>query len=322
MIYQRAELHNHTVESDGSMTVTKLMQWADKHGYGVIALTDHNTCSGHRLAEACIKDDDLSLDLIRGVEITTFYGHVLALGMNSMVSFTDLDPNAPERFFKKLRANGAAAIGLAHPFCLGRPVMAGCRFDMKIHDWNCIDYIEVFNTSSGINEYGEKIIGNETALGFWEQKVLEGFRLAAVTGKDIHNEPADENCMVTYAILDEDEAERNRADAVLGAILRQRTLVTRGPMMYARFRDGALSIDVDNSSNYFDWNKKYMEVDPILVIRDDLGHEVSLKPDIKDGKIEVRMDEAASRAVIRLYDGDKEFSSLLAAGIYAEDRKE
>ena len=85
MIFQRAELHNHTTESDGSLSVKELMHLADEKGYGVLALTDHNTCSGHRLAEQVIKDDGLSTDLIRGVELTTFYGHVLALGMNDMI---------------------------------------------------------------------------------------------------------------------------------------------------------------------------------------------------------------------------------------------
>ena len=318
MIFQRAELHNHTTESDGSLSVRELMHLADEKGYGVLALTDHNTCSGHRLAEQVIKDDGLSTDLIRGVELTTFYGHVLTLGMNDMISFSDLDPNAPEGFFKKLRANGARAIGLAHPFCLGRPVMAGCRFDMKIHDWNVLDYIEVFKTSSGMDEHAEKIIGNENALRLWEDKVLSGFRLAAVTGKDIHRRPADIPCMITYAVLQDDESEKNRADAVIGAILRQRTLVTKGPLMWAGIRDGKLVLSIDNSSDYFGWNRKYTDVSPLLLIRDDRGHEMSHEIDISEKEIGLEIPDGADRFVLRLYDRDAAFRSLLCAGIYVE----
>ena len=318
MIFQRAELHNHTTESDGSLSVRELMRLSNEKGYGVLALTDHNTCSGHRLAEQILKDEGFSTDLIKGVELTTFYGHVLALGMNGMISFSDLDPNAPEGFFKKLRANGAMAIGLAHPFCLGRPVMAGCHFDMKIHDWNVLDYIEVFNTSAGMDEYAEKLIGNENALRLWEDKVLSGFRLAAVTGKDIHKRPADIPCMITYAVLRDDEAERNRADAVIGAILRQRTLVTRGPLMWAEISDGRLVLSIDNSSDYFGWNRNYTDVTPLLVIRDDRGHEKKLPIDISEKEISLEIPEGADRFVLRLYDGDTDLRSLLCAGIYVE----
>lgn len=125
MRYQRAELHNHSVESDGSMTPGELMEWAEEHSYEVIALTDHNTCSGHQKARKAIQEKNLSVSLLEGVEVTIFYGHILALGMKHMVDFSDLDPGAPEGFLKKLRAEGAAAIGLAHPFLSGTACGSG-----------------------------------------------------------------------------------------------------------------------------------------------------------------------------------------------------
>ena len=144
MRYQRVELHNHSTESDGEMTAAELMRWAEKEAYGVVALTDHNTCSGHEKAERTIQEEQLHIQLLKGIEVTTFYGHILALGIEHMIDFTNLDPRAPEKFLGKLRAAGAGAIGLAHPFCIGRPVTAGCRMDLEIHDWDQIDYIEVF----------------------------------------------------------------------------------------------------------------------------------------------------------------------------------
>ncbi|MDY2939309.1 MAG: PHP domain-containing protein, partial [Fusicatenibacter sp.] len=78
--FQRAELHNHTTESDGKLTVSELMNYAAEEDFGVIALTDHNTVSGHEKAEETIRREKLPLSLICGVEATTFYGHILALG--------------------------------------------------------------------------------------------------------------------------------------------------------------------------------------------------------------------------------------------------
>lgn len=76
-----------------------------------------------------------------------------------------LDPRAPEPFFAMLRTAGARAVGIAHPFSVGSPLFIGCRFDMEMHDWNAVDYIEVFNTSvsesgMGAHPMAEAFIGN------------------------------------------------------------------------------------------------------------------------------------------------------------------
>ena len=323
MRYQRAELHNHSVESDGSMTPGELMEWAEEHSYEVIALTDHNTCSGHQKARKAIQEKNLSVSLLEGVEVTTFYGHILPLGMKHRVAFSDLDPGAPEGFLKKLRAEGAAAIGLAHPFCLGRPVAAGCRFDMDIHDWDAVDYIEVFNTSAGTGARAEMIMGNEKALDLWEEKALEGHRLAAVTGKDIHGKPADAPVMITYALVEEGDGDtQDPAQAVLGAVLEQKTIVTRGPLFEAEAKDGTLTLRYDQSSPYLDWNSRWKETKPILVIRDNQGTVIKYPADFSQSSQEFPIKKEAERLVIRMYDKETDFADLLAAGVIVRQKKE
>ena len=113
-----------------------------------------------------------------------------------MPDITTLDPRAPEPFFAMLRTAGALAVGIAHPFSVGSPLFIGCRFDMEMHDGNAVDYIEVFNTSvsesgMGAHPRAEAFIGNSRALALWERLVLDGQRIAAVTGKDLHSMPRD-----------------------------------------------------------------------------------------------------------------------------------
>lgn len=320
MIFKRVELHNHSTESDGSMTAEELMEWAEKKEYGVVALTDHNTCSGHGKAHQAIQDKHLSVSLLEGVEVTTFYGHILALGMKKMIDMTELDPKAPEAFFKKMRREGAVAIGIAHPFCLGRPATAGCRFDMIIHDWSMLDYIEVFNTSAGIEEKAEQIMGNEKALEYWEEKALEGYALAAVTGKDIHQKPGEWPVMVTYACVEED-TESDPAQEVLGAILEQRTIVTKGPLFQANARDGILTVQYNNSSSYLGWKDRFRELKPVLFLRDNLGNCLKYAMDWNKEKQEFEIAKEADRVVIRIYDGHVQFQNLLAAGAVVKQRK-
>ena len=237
MKFIRAELHNHSTESDGALSVESLAAYAAEKNFGVLALTDHNTTSGHAKAYDAIRRAGYALALLPGVEITTFFGHILALGLVQMPDITTLDPRAPEPFFAMLRTAGARAVGIAHPFSVGSPLFIGCRFDMEMHDWNAVDYIEVFNTSVSESDMGahpmaEAFIGNSRALALWERLVLKGQRIAAVTGKDLHSMPRDAEVFTTYAIVDE-ACTLNAADAVLGAVLRRQTIVTKGPLFTA-----------------------------------------------------------------------------------------
>lgn len=66
----------------------------------MLALTDHNTTSGHAKAYDAIRRAGYALALLPGVEITTFFGHILALGLVQMPDITTLDPRAPEPFLQ------------------------------------------------------------------------------------------------------------------------------------------------------------------------------------------------------------------------------
>ena len=126
MKFIRAELHNHSTESDGALSVETLAAYAAEKNFGVLALTDHNTTSGHAKAYDAIRRAGYALALLPGVEITTFFGHILALGLVQMPDITTLDPRAPEPFFAMLRTAGARAVGIAHPFSVGSPLFIGC----------------------------------------------------------------------------------------------------------------------------------------------------------------------------------------------------
>lgn len=307
MNYRRAELHNHSTESDGSLTIRELVDYGEENEFGILAVTDHNTCSGHRKAEAWVREKGYGLDLVEGVEITTFFGHVLALGLTSMEDITELDPNIPELFFHKLRERGAV-LGIAHPFCVGEPVMVGCRFSMDVKNWSCIDYIEIFNTSSS-----HGFSGNREALEFWENLVLKGCRLAACAGKDLHRRP-EEECGFTTFILGSSTL-LPAGEQVFSAIRAQRTIVTRGPILEGEFTgDRELRIRFDHSNPYLDWNKRYENHDLVVTVRDNLGYGQSIKVCGRN-EILVHLNPEVCTAVIRVYDGSCGLPGLLAAGI-------
>ena len=74
----RADLHLHTVHSDGSYTPAQVVDLAKRSGLAAIAITDHDTLSGIAAAQAAATG--ASVEIIPGVEISTeFHGRELHL---------------------------------------------------------------------------------------------------------------------------------------------------------------------------------------------------------------------------------------------------
>jgi hypothetical protein len=319
-MFLRTELHNHSTQSDGELTVDELVKYAAEKKFGVLALTDHNTVSGHNHAYEAILRGGHALSLLPGVEFTTFFGHVLALGLTQMIDFTWLNPKRPELFFDALRSAGARAVGIAHPFSIGSPLLIGCRFEMEVQDWSSVDYIEVANTSisesklSSENPITEILSGNEQALAFWESLVLSGYKIAAVTGKDIHSRPTDASVFTTYVQV-EDNPTLPAADAILAGILTQKTIVTKGPLFETCLEGRTLTVIFDSSSDYLGWNAAYSGHIFCLELKDSTGNVQYADTDLTTPLSLVLSPDAIS-ALVKLYEGscDCDYEHLIAVG--------
>lgn len=104
----RADLHIHTVASDGTATVSEILDNVE-HGTDlrVIAITDHERIDAAVAARAIAADRGMRVEVVVGEEVTSLGGHLLAL-------FID----RPIRPYRSLRATIAAvhdAGGLAIP---------------------------------------------------------------------------------------------------------------------------------------------------------------------------------------------------------------
>ena len=302
MKFRRAELHNHSTESDGTMSVAELIDYAVEHRFETLALTDHNTYSGHRKVAGALAGKPL--DVILGVETTTFFGHILCLGYGAGSDWMSLNPYAPEGLLKYLKHQGAL-IGLAHPMCIGEPISVGCRCTMKIHDYSLLDYIEVVNTAAG-----DTLMGNAQALALWEELLFKGYRLAAVTGKDIHQPPARlENLFTTFAQVDE---ETDNADGVLQAIRTQKTIISKGPLPYVAAQEGdTVQIQVDNTNPYDSWPEKLGGIAPVMELVTGPGQsQISREP--WNAPFTFQIPASCRCLLVKLYDGTCDYRHLLA----------
>jgi len=80
------DLHSHSLMSDGALSPQALVEHAVTRKVDVLALTDHDSVDGISLALQAIRDGQLPLTLVPGVEISTrwhdFEIHVVGLGVD------------------------------------------------------------------------------------------------------------------------------------------------------------------------------------------------------------------------------------------------
>jgi predicted metal-dependent phosphoesterase TrpH len=104
----RADLHIHTLASDGTAGIEAILDHVERHtDLDVIAITDHERIDAALAARTMARDRGLRAQVIVGEEVTTLGGHLLALYVDR-----------PIRPFRSLRSSILAvheAGGLAIP---------------------------------------------------------------------------------------------------------------------------------------------------------------------------------------------------------------
>ena len=219
--FKRLELHNHTVESDGSLTCQELTEYLAADHVDAFAITDHNTTSGQKTIEQLLEEKHYPISLIRGMEYTTYFGHILCLNLSKYVPWNSIDQHRPELLFEAAREKGAL-VGIAHPFSYGDPFARGCRFEMTISDYSKVDFIEIFNNPEPLHEV------NERGTNLWMSLIFSGYQITATSGMDLHNRAKLAGCYATYI---EGKNGGNIASELDTAIHTHRTWVSKGALL-------------------------------------------------------------------------------------------
>ncbi len=133
----RFDLHIHSNHSDGKSSVREIIESALSSGLKGIAITDHDTVNGSLEALEIVREENIPLIVVRGVEISTAQGHLLAYGIDR-----DFDKGMDifEAVERVKRLGGI--MSLAHPFQFYRS--GACRLKY----FKIVDCVEVFNAKS------------------------------------------------------------------------------------------------------------------------------------------------------------------------------
>lgn len=82
----KIDLHSHTTSSDGRFSPSEVVQRALEFNVNVLAITDHDTTAGLMEAENYIAQNQLPIQLINGIEISTLWQnkdiHIVGLNID------------------------------------------------------------------------------------------------------------------------------------------------------------------------------------------------------------------------------------------------
>jgi predicted metal-dependent phosphoesterase TrpH len=168
----RADLHVHTVWSDGSHTPEAVVRGAAGR-VDVLALTDHDEIRGAILAREFARNNPaLGVEVVVGEEISTLNGHLIGLWLETRVP-----PGLPaERTIALIHDQGGLAVA-AHPYHPIRYCAPGHAPLAALLGELPLDAIEVVNNSSVLcRVYDARAALRNVELG-----------LAATGGSDAHD---------------------------------------------------------------------------------------------------------------------------------------
>jgi hypothetical protein len=223
--WYRGDLHGHSIHSDAAWDIPDLVAWSRAHRLDFATLSDHNTVSGLPQMDALCAGDLLTM---AGVELTTFWGHALALGLRDWIDWR-VQPNG--RTMEQIAAEVDTSGGLfviAHPLQVGDPYCTGCQWDYPSMMPGRAHVVEVWNS----DWEGES--HNEDALKLACGWLNAGHRLALTSGTDNHGRDPDRRHYGFDVVYANDLSERQ----ILHAVRAGHLYISAGPLLELDARVG------------------------------------------------------------------------------------
>ncbi|MBX3028624.1 MAG: CehA/McbA family metallohydrolase [Chloroflexi bacterium] len=169
----RADLHIHTLASDGVSSVQEILDAALAQGLDVIAITDHERIDAAVVAQRLAAEQDLPLGVIVGEEVTTRHGHLIGLFLTRRIKPWGRMRDA----VAQIHDQGGLAI-VAHPL-VPYPLCASERTIRDLLDSGDVahrpDAIEAFNPTTARMRWSRRVPAFVREMG-----------VAAVASSDAH----------------------------------------------------------------------------------------------------------------------------------------
>lgn len=183
------DFHTHTGHSDGfgcrdtrgkraPCQVYQNVELAHTQGLDFVGIADHNTIS-HYQDIRTLQPSFPDLLILRGQEVTTFYGHANVYGSGDPVNFRIGYEAFDMAQLQEEVAHSGALLSINHP---GRETGAnctGCGWSEPSTDYSKLEVIEVINET----EVETPISG----IPVWEDLLNQGYQIIGIGGSDDHS---------------------------------------------------------------------------------------------------------------------------------------
>lgn len=295
-MFKRFELHNHTNQSDAKITCEELVDRMVEEKVDCFAITDHNTISSQYIIRKIMSEKKPPLQCLYGMEYTTYYGHIVCPQLEQYVPWDSINRKKPELLFEACK-KADAITGIAHPFAYYEPLAKGCRFEMDIHDFSYVDYVEIINNPEPMPQV------NLPAILWWESLVLKGDHLAACAGMDLHRRST--SFAMKYATYLEGTEGGNALTELRAALNTQRTWVSNGMLVTWTIEGDTIRFELcDVHKPGFIYPETYT-----LTLKNAKGERSF---DLTNGSLILPLSELAEVEIPKLYGGqDTEVKNLI-----------
>ena len=235
MRWYSIETHAHTFHSDGKLSVQQLLDLGERQKLDVISITDHNTDSA--LDE--VSSAQRNPMVLRGMEWTTYYGHVIVLAAQDFIEFRDLTPVNLDSHIQSV--HGAKGIVFAaHPCDPGEPFCTGCHWDFHLNSPGLLDGIEIWH-----EDHPYRSLWNKKAEELWISLLNQGCHLIPVSSSDWHDAfSPDTPYGINYFYLDE---SLPLSDAFHDAAASGRSFITMGPLIDLSIQQNGNTFSIGDS---------------------------------------------------------------------------
>ncbi len=217
--WYRGDLHGHSLHSDGSWDIPEFTAYQRAQGLDFVTLSDHNTVTGLAQHRSQTNDEFLAMG---GMELSTFNGHMLALGSSSWYEWRlNIEPGMDvNKIMQAVIDNGDMLI-IAHPMAIDEPFCSGCHWQFADARPGVAIGVEIWN--------GGWHMFNEEGLQQYYAWLNLGRRLVATSGTDIHRPRHEKDTRRRgYNVV---YAEELSEKAILAAIRAGHSYVSAGPQL-------------------------------------------------------------------------------------------
>lgn len=168
---------NDTEENRSPCQVYQVAEASHRNNLDFVAINDHNTVSHHQDIIG-IQPTFPNLLLMRGQEVTTFYGHANVIGTSIPIDFRIGYKGRNVHHIQKQSNLFGSLFIINHPGRDTGPSCTGCGWSADSTNYELVDAVEIVN--------GTNVETEISGIPFWHNLLNQGYQITAIGGSDDH----------------------------------------------------------------------------------------------------------------------------------------